>query len=145
MIGSENNMSFSKETIGNVFTVVLVRHKFITNDMQRETLEKNQLNGSFQFVNLAMTKNIERIKAERTTRGITNKGFSGLRKVVARFNFSCTLTGNRPQSLIGNTAAVMGKAKTYTTQKLKIWQIHTIFLSVIHGNIQMLMKSYAIY
>ena len=87
MIGSENDMSFSKETIGNVFTVVLVRHKFITNDTQRETLEKNQLNGSFQFVNLAITKNIERIKAERTTLGIANKDFSGLRKVVARSNF----------------------------------------------------------
>ncbi|HOI88256.1 MAG TPA: hypothetical protein PLV51_10375, partial [Lentimicrobium sp.] len=33
------------------------------------------------------------------TGGIANKGFSGMRKVVARFNFSCNLTGNRPQSL----------------------------------------------
>ena len=77
MIGSENDMSFSKETIGNVFTVVLMRHKFITNDTLRETLEKNQLNGSFQFVNLAMTKNIERIKAERTTINIRNAGRLG--------------------------------------------------------------------
>jgi hypothetical protein len=62
MIGSENDMSFSKETIGNVSTVVLVRHKFIIKDMRKETLEKNQLNGSFQFVNLAMTNNIENKK-----------------------------------------------------------------------------------
>ena len=74
MIGSENEMSFSKETIGNVFTVVLERNKFITNDTLRETLEKNQLNGSFQFVNLAMIKNIERIKAESTTINIRNAG-----------------------------------------------------------------------
>ena len=32
----------------------------------------------------------------RTTRVIANKGFSGLRKVVARFNISCTLIDNRP-------------------------------------------------
>ena len=60
MIGRENDMSFSKETIGNVYTVVLARHKFITKDMQKETLEKNQLNGSFLFVNLAMTNNIKK-------------------------------------------------------------------------------------
>ena len=63
MIGSENDMSFSKETIGNVSTVVLVRHRFITKDMQRETLEKNQSNGLFQFANHAMTDNIEKIKS----------------------------------------------------------------------------------
>ena len=36
MIESENDMSFSKETIGNVSTVVLVRHKFIIKDMQKK-------------------------------------------------------------------------------------------------------------
>jgi hypothetical protein len=36
-----------------------------------------------------------------TTHNIANKGFSGMRKVVTSFNFSCTLIGNRPQSLNG--------------------------------------------
>ena len=40
--------------------------------------------------------------AQHTTRGIANKGFSGMRRVVARFNFSCNLIGNRPQSLTGH-------------------------------------------
>ena len=68
MIGNENDMSFLKETIGNVYIVVLVRHRFITKDMQRETLEKNQSNGLFQFVNLAMTNNIEKIKSRTHNR-----------------------------------------------------------------------------
>ncbi len=34
---------------------------------------------------------------ERTTHNIANKGLSGMRRFVARFNFSCTLIGNRPQ------------------------------------------------
>ena len=38
---------------------------------------------------------------------IANKGFSGLRRFVVRFNFSCNLTGNLPQSLTGHTATVM--------------------------------------
>lgn len=66
MIGNENDMSFSKEIIGNVSTVVLLRHRFITKDMQKKTLEKNQSHGLFLFVKLAMTNNIEKIKAERT-------------------------------------------------------------------------------
>ena len=37
-----------------------------------------------------------------TTHNIANKGFSGMRRFVARFNFLCTLTGNRPQSLTGH-------------------------------------------
>ncbi len=44
-----------------------------------------------------------------TTRGIANKGFRGIRRFVARFNFSCTLIGNRPQSLTGHTANVRGQ------------------------------------
>ncbi len=43
-------------------------------------------------------------KHETLTRGIANKGFRGMRRVVARFNFLCNLTGNRPQSLTGHTA-----------------------------------------
>jgi len=43
-------------------------------------------------------------ESQPLTRGIANKGFSGMRRVVARFNFSCILIGNRPQSLTGHTA-----------------------------------------
>ena len=62
MIGKENAMLFSNETIGHVFTVENERHKYITKDMRKETLEKNQSNGLFQFVNLAMINNIEKNK-----------------------------------------------------------------------------------
>ncbi len=41
-------------------------------------------------------------KAQHTTHNIANKGFSGMRRFVARFNLSCTLIGNRPQSLTGH-------------------------------------------
>ena len=41
---------------------------------------------------------------QAVTRGIANKGFSGMRRFEAHFNFSCKLTGNRPQSLTGHTA-----------------------------------------
>ena len=41
MIGKENAMLFSNETIGHVFTVENERHKYITKDMRKETLEKN--------------------------------------------------------------------------------------------------------
>ncbi len=50
---------------------------------------------------------------ERTTRGIVNKDFSGMRKVVARFNFYCNLTGNRPQSLTGHITTVSCKFTKY--------------------------------
>ena len=60
MIGSGNDMLFSKETIGHVSSVVNEQHKYIIKDMQRETLEKNQSNGLFQFVNLVMISNIEK-------------------------------------------------------------------------------------
>ena len=43
-------------------------------------------------------------KHDGTTRGIANKGFIGMRRVVARFNFSCTVIGIHPQSLTGHTA-----------------------------------------
>ena len=41
-------------------------------------------------------------KSQHTTHNIANKGFSGMRRFVARFNFLCTLIGNRPQSLTGH-------------------------------------------
>ncbi len=59
MIGRENDMLFSKGTIGNVSTAVPLRRRFITKDMQSETLEKNLSNGSSLFVKLVMTKNID--------------------------------------------------------------------------------------
>ena len=37
------------------------------------------------------------------TCSIANKGFSGMQRVVARFNFSGNLIGNRTQSLTGHT------------------------------------------
>jgi hypothetical protein len=49
----------------------------------------------------------EKIKHESTTHGISNKGFSGMRRVVARFNFLCNLIENHPQSLTGHTVNVM--------------------------------------
>ena len=36
------------------------------------------------------------------THNIANKGFSSMRRFVARFNFSCILIRNRPQSLTGH-------------------------------------------
>lgn len=39
---------------------------------------------------------------ERTTHNIANMGFGGMRRFVARFNFSCTVIGNRPQSHTGH-------------------------------------------
>ncbi len=47
---------------------------------------------------------MENKKAHCTTRGIANKGFSGMRKFATRFNDLCTLIGNRPQSLTDRTA-----------------------------------------
>lgn len=46
-----------------------------------------------------------------TTHNIANKGFSGMRRFVARFNFSCTLIGNRPQSLTGHIVKRYGQPK----------------------------------
>jgi hypothetical protein len=37
-----------------------------------------------------------------TTHNIAHKGFSGMLRFVARFMFSCNLTGNHPQSLAGH-------------------------------------------
>ncbi len=41
-------------------------------------------------------------KLRHTTYNIVNKGFSGMRRFVTRFNFLCTLKGNLPQSLTGH-------------------------------------------
>lgn len=45
-------------------------------------------------------------KIRLLTHNIANKGFSGMRRFVARFNFSCTLIGNRPQTLTGHIVTV---------------------------------------
>ncbi len=37
------------------------------------------------------------------TRGIANKGFRGMRRSEVRFNFSCNLIANHPQSLTALT------------------------------------------
>jgi hypothetical protein len=37
-----------------------------------------------------------------STHNIANKGFGGMRGVVARFNFSCTLIGKSPKTLTGH-------------------------------------------
>ena len=55
----------------------------------------------------------EEIKHENTTHNIANKGFSGMRRFVARFNFSCNLIGNHPQSLTGHTAKLLGMILKY--------------------------------
>jgi len=49
--------------------------------------------------------------SQRTTHNIANKGFSSMRKFLARFNFSCTLIGNRPQSLTGHIVNRYAAAK----------------------------------
>jgi hypothetical protein len=41
-------------------------------------------------------------KGQLPTHNIANKGFSGMRRFVARLKVSCTLIGNRPQSLTGH-------------------------------------------
>ena len=41
------------------------------------------------------------------TRGIANKGFTDLRKEVARINFFNVRLGRRPQPLTGHTSNVM--------------------------------------
>jgi len=47
------------------------------------------------------------MKSQLPTSGaIINKGFGGMRRFVARFNFSSTLIENHPQSLTGHTTNV---------------------------------------
>ncbi len=38
------------------------------------------------------------------TKCIFHKGFRGMRRSEVRFSFSCNLTGNHPQSLMGTCA-----------------------------------------
>ena len=49
-----------------------------------------------------MMNNTTKEKQQLPTHNIANKGFSGMRRFLARFNFSCNMIGNRPQSLSGN-------------------------------------------
>jgi hypothetical protein len=56
-------------------------------------------------------------KHDGTTHNIANKGFSGVRSIVARSNFPCTLIGNRPQSLTGHIVNVGCNCKN-TTDKV---------------------------
>ena len=55
------------------------------------------------------------------TSGIAKKGFSGMRRFVARINFSSNLTGNRPQSHTGHTvircASCLALVKTLINYK----------------------------
>lgn len=41
-------------------------------------------------------------KAKQPSYNLANKGFSGMRKLVARINFLCILKRNRLQSLTGH-------------------------------------------
>ena len=45
----------------------------------------------------------DKIKHDRTTKCKCHKGFRGLRRSEVRFNFSCNLIGNHPQSLTALT------------------------------------------
>ncbi len=54
-------------------------------------------------------------KGQPTTHNIANKGFIGMRRFVARFNFSCTLIGNHPQSLTGHIVKRYRAFKKTTT------------------------------
>jgi len=66
-------------------------------------------------------QNILIIKNKRSiTRGIANKGFSSIRRVLARFNFSCSLTGNHPQSLTGHTTNVVSHFRRPITMSKNI-------------------------
>ncbi|WP_177191993.1 hypothetical protein [Parafilimonas terrae] len=56
--GNVNGMLFLNEIIGVVYFVVVRRHRCIIRDTQSTISAKNQLNGLFQFANLAMTDNI---------------------------------------------------------------------------------------
>jgi hypothetical protein len=59
----------------------------------------------------------------RTTRGIANKGFSGLRSSVVRFNFSNGGQERSPQSLTSHTAETLFVIKA-ESQDLDVTKIH---------------------
>ncbi len=54
-----------------------------------------------------------------TTRGIANKGFRGMRRFVACFNFSCNLIGNCPESLLAIPPPLGGILKDHEPSGLK--------------------------
>jgi hypothetical protein len=56
--GKVNVMLFLNEIIGVAYIVVVKRHRCIIRDTQNTISAENQLNGLFQFANLAMTNNI---------------------------------------------------------------------------------------
>lgn len=51
------------------------------------------------------------------THNIANKGFSSMRRFVARFNLACTLIENRPQSLTGH---IVKRSASFKTKKSTI-------------------------
>ncbi|MCB0537052.1 MAG: hypothetical protein KDE33_05935, partial [Bacteroidetes bacterium] len=53
----------------------------------------------------------DKIKHDRTTKCKCHKGFRGLRRSEVRFNFSCNLIGNHPQSLTALTLDRYAAAK----------------------------------
>ena len=55
-----------------------------------------------------------------STHNITNKGLSGMRMFVARFNFSCILIGNRPQFFTGHTANRCSENNHYSNRFVNI-------------------------
>lgn len=56
---------------------------------------------------------------QAVTRGIANKGFSGMRRFEAITNFSCNLVGNHPQSFTGHTNSYLCRKKVE-----KIFHLH---------------------
>ena len=52
------------------------------------------------------------------THNIANKGFSGIRKFVARFKFSCNRIDNHTQSLTGHIVTVSRQCKKTTQQTI---------------------------
>jgi hypothetical protein len=61
------------------------------------------------------------------THNIVNKGFSGMRRFVTRFNFSGNLIGNCPKSLTGHIVNVSTKPNKSASQS------YIIFVSLYKG------------
>ena len=74
---------------------------------------------------------------QAVTHGIANKGFSGMRRVVAGFNFSCNLIGNRfviPHDTIpSNVTANVKKTPTYN-ETYTDWIIEFFFFELFLSN-----------
>jgi len=77
--------------------------------------------------------------AQPTTNNIASKGFRGMRRFVARFNFCCTLIGNRPQLATFHMLSVMHHAKEckmdYFVNVKDLNQL-TLILTMMWGKIQ---------